>query len=83
MSEKLKLVSRVSAINWNRLEDDKDAEVWDRLVGNFWLPEKVPVSNDIQSWATLTRAGEDAHDARLHRPDAAGHHPGHRRRRRR
>ena len=54
MTEKLKLVSRVSAINWNRLEDDKDAEVWDRLVGNFWLPEKVPVSNDIQSWATLT-----------------------------
>src|SRR5690606_3803743 len=50
----LKLVSRVSAINWNRVEDDKDAEVWDRLTGNFWLPEKVPLSNDIQSWATLT-----------------------------
>ena len=54
MSEKLKLVSRVSAINWNRLDDDKDADVWDRLVGNFWLPEKVPVSNDIQSWNTLS-----------------------------
>ncbi|MCG2797379.1 MAG: class 1b ribonucleoside-diphosphate reductase subunit beta [Cellulomonas sp.] len=53
---KLKLIDRVSAINWNRLEDDKDLEVWDRLTGNFWLPEKVPVSNDIQSWATLTEA---------------------------
>jgi ribonucleoside-diphosphate reductase beta chain len=52
--EKLKLVSRVSAINWNRLEDEKDLEVWDRLVGNFWVPEKVPVSNDIPSWNTLT-----------------------------
>ena len=51
---KLKLIDRVSAINWNRIQDDKDAEVWDRLVGNFWLPEKVPVSNDIQSWNTLT-----------------------------
>ena len=51
---KLKLIDRVSAINWNRLEDEKDLEVWDRLVGNFWLPEKVPVSNDIQSWNTLT-----------------------------
>ena len=51
---KLKLIDRVSAINWNRLDDDKDADVWDRLVGNFWLPEKVPVSNDVQSWATLT-----------------------------
>ncbi|MBN8883790.1 class 1b ribonucleoside-diphosphate reductase subunit beta [Salana multivorans] len=54
MSEKLKLVSRVQAINWNRIEDEKDLEVWDRLVGNFWLPEKVPVSNDIPSWGTLT-----------------------------
>ena len=54
MSEKLKLVSRVHAINWNRLEDEKDLEVWERLTGNFWLPEKVPVSNDIPSWNTLT-----------------------------
>ncbi|MBK5247853.1 MAG: class 1b ribonucleoside-diphosphate reductase subunit beta [Actinomycetales bacterium] len=53
MSEKLKLVSRVQAINWNRIEDDKDLEVWDRLTGNFWLPEKIPLSNDIQSWHTL------------------------------
>jgi ribonucleoside-diphosphate reductase beta chain len=41
------------AINWNRLQDDKDLEVWNRLTVNFWLPEKVPLSNDIQSWATL------------------------------
>ncbi len=43
----------VRAINWNRIEDDKDLEVWNRLTGNFWLPEKVPLSNDIQSWETL------------------------------
>ena len=42
------------AINWNRLQDDKDLEVWNRLTVNFWLPEKVPLSNDIQSWNTLT-----------------------------
>ncbi|MFD2674326.1 class 1b ribonucleoside-diphosphate reductase subunit beta [Gulosibacter bifidus] len=46
--------SVVEAINWNRIEDDKDLEVWNRLTNNFWLPEKVPLSNDIQSWATLT-----------------------------
>ncbi len=50
----IKLIDRVSAINWNRVPDEKDAEVWDRLTGNFWLPEKVPLSNDIQSWGTLT-----------------------------
>ena len=52
--EKLKLLDHVQAINWNRIEDDKDLEVWNRLVNNFWLPEKVPLSNDIQSWNTLT-----------------------------
>jgi ribonucleoside-diphosphate reductase beta chain len=46
----------VQAINWNRIEDDKDLEVWNRLVNNFWLPEKVPLSNDVQSWGTLTEA---------------------------
>jgi ribonucleoside-diphosphate reductase beta chain len=54
MTEKLKLLSAVQAINWNRIQDDKDLEVWNRLVNNFWLPEKVPLSNDIQSWNTLT-----------------------------
>src|SRR5690554_3864826 len=53
-SPKLALVDHVQAINWNRIEDDKDVEVWNRLTGNFWLPEKVPLSNDIQSWNTLT-----------------------------
>lgn len=41
------------AINWNKLDDEKDLEVWDRLTGNFWLPEKIPLSNDIPSWGTL------------------------------
>ena len=54
--EPLKLVDHVQAINWNRIQDEKDVEVWNRLVNNFWLPEKVPLSNDIQSWHTLTEA---------------------------
>lgn len=54
MIDKLKLVSHVDAINWNRIEDEKDVEVWNRLTNNFWLPEKIPLSNDIQSWNQLT-----------------------------
>ncbi len=46
-------ISRVKAINWNRIEDEKDLEVWNRLTSNFWLPEKVPLSNDIKAWGTL------------------------------
>ncbi|GAA1483289.1 MULTISPECIES: class 1b ribonucleoside-diphosphate reductase subunit beta [Brachybacterium] len=48
------LKTTVQAINWNRIPDPKDQEVWDRLTGNFWLPEKVPLSNDVQSWNRLT-----------------------------
>ena len=47
----VKLISR--PINWNKIEDPVDLDVWDRLTQNFWLPEKVPVSNDIQSWESL------------------------------
>lgn len=54
MTENQPLIHKVQAINWNRIHDEKDVEVWNRLVNNFWLPEKVPLSNDIPSWATLT-----------------------------
>lgn len=54
MTETKPAVSPIEPINWNRIEDDVDAEVWDRLTANFWLPEKVPLSNDVQSWSTLT-----------------------------
>ncbi|MDK8510793.1 class 1b ribonucleoside-diphosphate reductase subunit beta [Corynebacterium bovis] len=43
-------------INWNRLQDPKDLEIWQRLTGNFWLPEKVPLSNDLAAWRGLTDA---------------------------
>ncbi|WP_315278957.1 class 1b ribonucleoside-diphosphate reductase subunit beta [Kocuria carniphila] len=58
--EKVELLRHpAEAINWNRIQDDKDLEVWDRLTSNFWLPEKVPLSNDVQSWKTLTEQEQD------------------------
>jgi len=41
-------------VNWNKIEDPIDLDVWNRLTANFWLPEKIAVSNDIQSWESLT-----------------------------
>ena len=41
-------------VNWNKIEDAVDLDVWNRLTQNFWLPEKIALSNDIQSWGTLT-----------------------------
>ena len=46
----------IKACNWNRIEDPIDLEVWNRLTTNFWLPEKIPLSNDIKSWGKLTDA---------------------------
>lgn len=36
MTQKLTLLRGVQAINWNRITDEKDLEVWDRLTANFW-----------------------------------------------
>lgn len=41
-------------VNWNRTDDPKDLEVWQRLTSNFWLPEKVPLSNDLPTWRSLS-----------------------------
>jgi ribonucleoside-diphosphate reductase beta chain len=49
--DKTKLLTR--PINWNKVEDPIDLDVWNRLTQNFWLPEKVPLSNDVQSWGQL------------------------------
>ncbi|MEY8799552.1 class 1b ribonucleoside-diphosphate reductase subunit beta [Leisingera sp. XS_AS12] len=46
----------IRAINWNKIEDEKDSQVFDRMKTNIWFPEKVPVSNDLQAWSRLTEA---------------------------
>ena len=51
--EKQNLLTR--PINWNKIDDDFDLQLWNKLTEQFWLPEKVPLSNDVQSWATLTK----------------------------
>lgn len=50
----------LEGINWNNMQDPVDGEIWDRLTSNFWLPEKIPVSNDVTSWRNMTAAEQDA-----------------------
>jgi len=45
----------INPINWNEIEDPLDLQVWNQLTGNFWLPEKIAVSNDLASWRNLTQ----------------------------
>jgi ribonucleoside-diphosphate reductase beta chain len=49
-----KVIDRVRAVNWNDIQDDGDLHVWNRVTTNFWLPEKIPLSNDVPAWNTLT-----------------------------
>jgi len=44
----------LDSIDWNRIPDQTDLDIWNRLTSNFWLPEKIPVSNDIPSWRNMT-----------------------------
>jgi ribonucleoside-diphosphate reductase beta chain len=43
----------VKAINWNNVPEFEKT-IWNKLTENFWLPEKVPLSNDLQSWGKMT-----------------------------
>ncbi len=77
-----RLVDRVHAINWNRVPDPKDAEVWDRLTGNF-----LAAREDSAVQRPRLVGDADRHRARddhpgVHRVDVARHRAGHRRSRR-
>jgi len=50
--------ARLRPVNWNRVTDEKDLEVWNRLTANFWLPEKVPLSHDVNAWEQRLTAEE-------------------------
>lgn len=44
----------LDSINWNEIPDKVDLDIWNRLTSNFWLPEKIPVSNDIPTWNQMS-----------------------------
>src|SRR5699024_12313310 len=48
-----KLIDKARAINWNRIDEQIDLDAWQRQTSNFWLPEKIPLSNDLPSWSAL------------------------------
>lgn len=44
-----------SAINWNDVEDAVDKQTWEKLTEQFWLDTRIPLSNDLSDWRTLTK----------------------------
>lgn len=59
LMDSFKVRDAIEAINWNKVQDDKDKEVWDRLTVNFWLPEKIPISGDILKWEVMDPLEKD------------------------
>jgi len=56
----LRNLDPLEGINWNTQPDPTDSDIWDRLTTNFWLPEKIPVSNDVTSWRNMSAEEQDA-----------------------
>ncbi|MGF3065935.1 class 1b ribonucleoside-diphosphate reductase subunit beta [Facklamia sp. P12945] len=47
------------AIDWNRIEDIVDKMTWEKLTSQFWLDTRIPVSNDLKDWRSLTEVEKD------------------------
>lgn len=50
------MTNLVRAVNWNKLEDEMDKQVWEKLTSQFWLDTRFPLSNDLKTWAQMTDA---------------------------
>lgn len=44
----------LEGINWNRINDMIDKLTWDKLIKQFWIDTRMPVSNDLADWRNLT-----------------------------
>ncbi|GEK92019.1 class 1b ribonucleoside-diphosphate reductase subunit beta [Alkalibacterium kapii] len=53
------MTDEYKAINWNRIEDMIDKLTWEKLVEQFWTDTRIPVSNDINDWNTLSKSEQD------------------------
>nr|WP_172355201.1 class 1b ribonucleoside-diphosphate reductase subunit beta [Lactococcus insecticola] len=47
------------AINWNNIEDLIDKSTWEKLTEQFWLDTRIPLSNDLDDWRSLTADERD------------------------
>ena len=43
-----------SATDWSSPEDDFSTMFYDQYTSQYWLPEEIPVSSDINSWKNLS-----------------------------
>ncbi|KGO32461.1 hypothetical protein Q757_00880 [Oenococcus alcoholitolerans] len=61
MTEEKKF-SHYDAINWNKVIDPIDKATWEKLTEQFWLDTRVPISNDLKDWRTLSSVEHKLYD---------------------
>ncbi len=52
-------VLHYKAVDWNKLEDELDKHTWEKLTSQFWLDTRIPVSNDLDDWRSLSSEEQD------------------------
>lgn len=57
--ERLDKKGNYLAINWNDIEDGIDKATWEKLTEQFWLDTRIPLSNDLADWRTLSADDKD------------------------
>ena len=45
---------RIEPINWNNIKDQVDVDVWNKLVQQFWIDTKIPLSGDLKTWNSMS-----------------------------
>ena len=48
-----------AAINWNEIEDIIDKSTREKLTEQFWLDTRIPLSNDLDDWRSLSDAEKE------------------------
>lgn len=59
LKNKNQVVEYYKAIDWNQVEDMIDKLTWEKLTEQFWLDTRIPVSNDLDDWRTLSPEEKD------------------------
>lgn len=47
--------NRIIPVNWNEVEPF-ERDIWNTLIGNFWIPERINMSGDLAHWRKLSEA---------------------------
>lgn len=52
---------RLTAVNWNRPDDDFSLQFWNQNIMQFWTDDEIPLSDDKKSWNDLTAQEQDVY----------------------